>query len=207
MSTTFNFVQNILFEDLSTTKFDCVILQEKLPTIKNIFNTIEDLIKTNSQITVIIKIIGTTFGVSDRSYIKIFKKKFDLTEYIALPNFYNFKIMLPCKNNKSCKGALSLYNPVKISQKLRNHLIAIFIYTKLIKLLKNNIILISNNSINRNYFSNYLQKVNGNKITSFALHNASAGSGTKAIIAPIDRKGKIFGYLKISNILLSIPGK
>lgn len=190
----------IIEESLINEQWELVFISATWFDFKKYSKEIEIFIKKSQFLEmVLIKLRFENYSFLNYSRAEQLAKKNNAKLYFPLPSFDKFKLILPISDATSTLAGLQLYNPVSNFQIIRNTLLKLFIRLGVLKYFLKDLLIVSQHSKKMPGILNSLAEKSGNLPKEFVLHNASAGTGTKALIAGIDKENKIHNFMKVSN--------
>lgn len=190
----------IIDESLINEHWELVFISATWFDLKNYSKEIEIFMEKGQFLKmVLVKLRFGKYSFMNYSRADQLSKKMNAKLYFPLPSFDKFKLILPISDASSTLAGLQLYNPVSNFQIIRNILLKLLIRFGILKYFLKDILVVSHLSKEMSEILNSPTEKPGNLPKEFVLHNASAGTGTKALIAGIDGDNKIKNFIKVSN--------
>ena len=164
-----------------------------------VFARIDEL-DAGRQSALVLKILSTAHFMRTSALLNQWRAKWDADVYLPLPSSKRLKILVPLGKGSSVAGALQLYNPSTGRQVVRNLVLKILLRTGLYRLVFREFFLVAKSrGVEEGILLQVFRDRMLNKDGGIALLNASLGSGTKAIAAPLSLRGQPEAYVKITN--------
>ena len=159
-----------------------------------------DELVAGRQSALVLKILSTAHFMRTSVLLNQWRAKWDADVYLPLPSSKRLKILVPLRKGASAAGALLLYNPSTWRQVVRNLVLKILLRTGLYRLVFREFFLVAKSrGVEEGILLQVFRDRMLNQEGGIALLNASQGSGTKAIAAPLSLRGQPEAYVKITN--------
>jgi hypothetical protein len=156
--------------------------------------------RSHGRSTVILKIRERSGLLEFLHRLEAKRELWEVSIYLPLPASDTFKILLPVGKGQLGDVAIDLYNPSTTKQRVRQTILRFVVGLGLYQLLVKDRIVVATPRIGKHYFvQDIFSEHRVDTRGGIAVHNASVGSGTKAILAPISSEGELGLYVKVTN--------